>query len=446
MARETIPALTSLPPDEAVVPHVRDCIRSWREAGLEVLAFNHPAEIPRLRELYDVELVPVADTAAGVFGKHCVPITALAAWAAGHDGPVLIVNADIRLTLDSWELDRVRRVCDDGLCYLVRHNHTGDVARAARERFGIDAFLFLGRDAGRLAPSFLSMGQPFWDYWLLHVFAARGRPTYAVEFPAALHLSHQTRWAWDTWHRCALEFDRLTGALEGGATTLESCLAMSWRVRQGFDDRKIPVQQRPATIESWVRRTFGDARPKLFLELGAHRGTDTTWLADLPGVTLHAFEPDPRNHQPPRPNVTLHRAAIADRDGRGPLLLSRRGWGQEWTHSSSIKRPKNHLHRFPVTFGGAVDVELVTLDTFCRERGLDGVDFIWADVQGAEGELIRGGRQTLRRTRYLYTEYSDDELYEDQPTLTEILALLPDFRVVELWPEDVLLENRRLAS
>jgi FkbM family methyltransferase len=234
--------------------------------------------------------------------------------------------------------------------------------------------------------------------------------------------------------------------LEGGDRSLESCLAMSWRVRQSFDNRKIPVRQRPPAIEEWVQQTFGDPTTKLFLELGAHRGTDTTWLADIPGVTIHAFEPDPRNHQAPRHNVTLHRAAIAEHDGRGPLILSCHGWGQEWTHSSSIKRPKNHLHRFPVTFGDAVEVELVALDSFCRERGLDVIDFIWADVQGAEGDLIRGGLQTLRRTRYLYTEYSDDELYEDQPTLTEILALLPDFRVLELWPEDVLLENRSLPS
>ncbi|HYA09938.1 MAG TPA: FkbM family methyltransferase, partial [Gaiellaceae bacterium] len=177
-----------------------------------------------------------------------------------------------------------------------------------------------------------------------------------------------------------------------------------------------------------------------------HRGEDTAWLAELPGVVIHAFEPDPRNSQPPRSNLTLHRTAVADRDGRGPLLLSVEGWGQEWTHSSSIKRPKNHLQRFPVSFGDTVEVELVALDSFHRELGLDVVDFIWADVQGAEGEMVRGGRETLARTRYLYTEYSDHELYEGQATLAELLELLPDFRVLELWPEDVLLENRRLAA
>jgi hypothetical protein len=74
------------------------------------------------------------------------------------------------------------------------------------------------------------------------------------------------------------------------------------------------------------------------------------------------------------------------------------------------------------------------------------VDFNWADIQGAEGEMVRGGHDLLRRTRYLFTEYSDEELYEGQATLDELLALLPDYRVVELWPDDVLLENRAFTA
>jgi len=163
-------------------------------------------------------------------------------------------------------------------------------------------------------------------------------------------------------------------------------------------------------------------------------------------VTIHAFEPDPRNEQPPLKNVIVHRVAIAGADGRAEFLLSDRGWGQPWTHSSSLKRPKHHLQRYPVTFGQTIEVETVTLDSFSRRMGLSTVDFIWADIQGAEGDMVRGGLDALGRTHYLYTEYSDDELYEGQATLGDILAMLPDFRVVELWPDDVLLENNTLRG
>jgi FkbM family methyltransferase len=221
---------------------------------------------------------------------------------------------------------------------------------------------------------------------------------------------------------------------------------MAGRVREELDRATTPLAPRQFVIRDWVERRFRDGGAKTFLELGAHCGTDTAWLSQIPGVTIHAFEPDPRNEQPPRPNVTVHRAAVADVDGRAEFVLSRTGWGQVWTYSSSLKRPRNHLTRYPVTFGETIEVETLSLDTFAKRCGISTVDFIWADIQGAEGEMIRGGLDLLRRTRYLYTEYSDDEMYEGQPTLADILTMLPDYRVVELWPDDVLLENRAFSD
>jgi 2-O-methyltransferase len=441
--QSSIFALTSLPSSAESAPLIADCIASWRRAGLRVVAFNHPSELGRLASLYDADFAPVEETTINLFGKHFIPIKAMLDWAAERNAPALLINADIQLRLEEWEVKRLRRLADGGLLYFVRHNHDGDLARAERERHGIDAFLFHGSDVAQFPDSFLSMGQPGWDYWLPHMFLARGRPVYAVEFPAAFHRRHPLRWSWENWRRCAIEFARVTGELNGDQS-FEACVAMFTRVRQNFDRLRTASPQSPPRIREWVQQTFRRPGPKTFLELGAHQGDDTAWMAEIPGVTIHAFEPDPRNHQPPRPNVTLRRAAIADRDGSGSLILSEKGWGQEWTLSSSIKRPKNHLSRYPVTFGEAVEVEFITLDTFYRRQGLDFVDFIWADIQGAEGEMIRGGRDCLTRTRYLYTGYSDDELYENQATLKEILETLPDFRVLELWPDEVLLQNRNL--
>ncbi|MDT5267882.1 MAG: hypothetical protein QOH49_68 [Acidobacteriota bacterium] len=444
-AGERIFALTSLSPKPESAGLTRDCIASWRSAGLQVRAFNHPSEFGELSKLYDVEFVPVERTTAARFGGHFVPIKAMLDWAAQQNAPALLINADIRLQLAEWEVKRLRWLSDGGLCYFVRYNHDGDLRRAERERYGIDAFLFHGRDVAQSPDSFLSMGKPAWDYWLPHMFVTRNRPVYAVEFPAGFHRNHPLRWSWDEWLNCATEFARVTGE-QGGDKTFQSYVGMFQRLRDNFDRRRVALPQSPPRIKQWVQQTFSHNGHKTFLELGAHRGDDTAWMAELPGVTIHALEPDPRNNQTPRYNVTLHRAAIADRDGRGSLILSKEGWGREWTHSSSIKQPKRHLLRHPVTFGESVEVELVTLDTFCRRQGLDLIDFIWADIQGAEGEMIRGGRRSLARTRYLYTEYSDEELYEGQVTLSEILEMLPGFRVLELWPDDVLLENTELKS
>lgn len=203
-------------------------------------------------------------------------------------------------------------------------------------------------------------------------------------------------------------------------------------------------------IREWVEKTFAGpgAGPgaKLFLELGSHRGEDTKWLSEIDGVSVVAFEPDPRNVSAAElpPHATIVHAAISDMDGVAPFILSESGWGREWTFSSSLRKPKNHLTKFPVTFGRTIQVRTMRLDT-AHERLLAGraIDFIWCDIQGAEGDMIKGGGRALENTHYLYTEYSNEELYEGQPNLEALLEMVPDFRILKLWDSDVLLVNTK---
>jgi hypothetical protein len=82
------------------------------------------------------------------------------------------------------------------------------------------------------------------------------------------------------------------------------------------------------------------------------------------------------------------------------------------------------------------------LDTWFQSSGLDRIDFVWADVQGAEGDLILGGKETFNKhVKYFYTEYSNMELYENQLNLEQILQLLPTFNIVTQFEGDVLLKN-----
>jgi len=148
--------------------------------------------------------------------------------------------------------------------------------------------------------------------------------------------------------------------------------------------------------------------------------------------------------------VTVNYQAVSDRVGPRPFTLSTQGWGQEWTYSSSLKPPKNHIQKYPaVSFGKTIEVPSTTLDNYCAARGLGVVDLIWSEIQGAEGEMVRGAQRTLARTRYLYMEFSDEELYEGQISLAELLKLLPSYRVIEMWHGsnmNVLLQNTALSG
>lgn len=198
-------------------------------------------------------------------------------------------------------------------------------------------------------------------------------------------------------------------------------------------------------IHQWIQELLKDIKDPVIFECGANTGSDTVKLASIPGATVHAFEPEPRCDLSKMPqNVVVNKLAVSDKTGEATFNMSDAA-GHEWTYSSSLLPPKNHLaaHRH-VKFVRQVKVKTITLDEYCLANNIDHIDFLWMDVQGAEGKVFEGAEKILRKTRHIYTEYSNEEMYAGQPALPVILEILKVFEVVEIWPvepSNVLLSN-----
>lgn len=218
---------------------------------------------------------------------------------------------------------------------------------------------------------------------------------------------------------------------------------------------KIPIET--------IRQCVGTDSPTM-LEIGCNDGADTAkFLAAFPGISLYCFEPDPRpivefiqRIDLTDLRVTLIQAAIGDYYGTVKMYRSSGKPPNEPEHngdyhmSGSIFKPTGHLAMSPwVKFpeGHRLEVNLWTLDLWLSARPyIDVIDFIWADTQGAEAAMIRGGRETFpEKVRWLYTEYYQTPMYEGQPNLDEICKLLPDFDLHHLYGTDnALFRNRNL--
>lgn len=199
---------------------------------------------------------------------------------------------------------------------------------------------------------------------------------------------------------------------------------------------------------------IGKSNP-VILECGCHDGRDTEqFLAAFPDCSIHCFEPDLRpllRSDPPGfmcrfgtdSQVLLLNAAVSDTDGRAIMHRSSgtppgTRWNtNDWDHSSSLCRPTGHLAMSPwCTFPESkqLEVDTIRLDTWlAMHPQIRSIDLIWADVQGAEAMLIRGADRTLAVTRWFYTEFYDDPMYENQPNLAELQAMLPEFDLVAVY-------------
>lgn len=189
----------------------------------------------------------------------------------------------------------------------------------------------------------------------------------------------------------------------------------------------------------------------VILEIGANCGQTTIdFIENFPNALIHCFEPDPRCIRKFKAminskNVFLHEMAIGNIDGN---ITFNQSAGAEsidpegWDHSGSIKAPKAHLEMYPwVRFDTKIVVQIMRLDSWAKLNNITNVDFIWADVQGAEEDLILGGNDTLKKTRFFYTEYYDNECYEGQLKLDQLYQLLNQYLIVRRYSNDVLLQN-----
>lgn len=197
----------------------------------------------------------------------------------------------------------------------------------------------------------------------------------------------------------------------------------------------------------------------IILDVGANNGDQTNmFLEHFPQGQVFSFEPEPRAIAQFRRRVTNPRAILIEQAVGGEV--GRQVFHQSsgvhpdqreedtplgWDQSGSIKRPAYHLVAAPwVKFDSTIEVDVTTLDTWSAAENPGEIDLIWADVQGAEEEMIRGAVKTLTRTRLLYTEYSNVEMYQGQINLRSILQMLPAFELVRDYNGDVLLANTRL--
>jgi FkbM family methyltransferase len=131
----------------------------------------------------------------------------------------------------------------------------------------------------------------------------------------------------------------------------------------------------------------------VMLDVGANVGLHSIRIAWAKAfVCVYAFEPVAANYQVMRKNITRNhlesriepiRAAVGAEDGMVNILT---GYGTgNWIDAPYSDKLES--------------VQLVSIDSFLRQRGLQRVDLIKADVEGYELHVLRGAHRCLSDLR-----------------------------------------------
>jgi len=143
------------------------------------------------------------------------------------------------------------------------------------------------------------------------------------------------------------------------------------------------------------------ADARVVLDIGANAGFVALRLARAlqhSDAVVHAFEPVPSTYaelcenlalNTTRARVVPHQLALGERAGKVPFFVP--------AFHGSVAASARPL--FAEDQNREVAVEMSTLDDFAAQQHLERIDLLKCDVEGAELFVLRGGLETLERTR-----------------------------------------------
>jgi FkbM family methyltransferase len=161
--------------------------------------------------------------------------------------------------------------------------------------------------------------------------------------------------------------------------------------------------------QEWFRQRLRQGMT--VIDMGANVGFYTMLFAEIVGERgkVHAFEPDPFCHRILSDrirkltvqNVRLEAAALGSIDGDVTFHCSRRD------------RAENRVHPFDRAVAvDIVRVPQIRFDDYCRRHGIEEIDAVKMDVEGAEVSVLEGMRERLatRPPSWMWIEFSPDQL------------------------------------
>jgi len=168
-----------------------------------------------------------------------------------------------------------------------------------------------------------------------------------------------------------------------------------------------------------------------FVDVGANIGLYSLLAARIVGEEgrVLSFEPSPRERELLEDNIA--------RNGLSQVAIDGRALGDA-PNDGVVLHLADELHAGQNTLGSVVyenvrlaadvTVEMTTLDHAVRQSGLDKVDVVKIDVEGAEFAVLSGARDILRTMRpLLMMELQDLSLAAQGSGAREVLELLSGF-------------------
>ena len=173
-------------------------------------------------------------------------------------------------------------------------------------------------------------------------------------------------------------------------------------------------------------KKFKLALPRNFdlCDVGARWGIEHPWKFFRDVISVIGFEPDKEEYdslmKKKYSKDKIYSYALSNEKKNMSLNLTRnRGCASLYKPNYKFLNNYSDVSRFEIE--SKVNVEVTTIDNLYNDKILSNIDFIKLDVQGAELDILKGGKQFLYENILgVQVEVEFHSMYENQPLFSDV--------------------------
>lgn len=178
----------------------------------------------------------------------------------------------------------------------------------------------------------------------------------------------------------------------------------------------------------------------VLLDVGANVGKYTLALSrEFPGAKIISFEPNRNTFEILKQNVKGKAECI--NAGLGSEVKT----GKIYTYAENITSSHASIYSdvFEVFHEAAnvvgIDFEMITIDNFCTQRGIEHIDLLKIDTEGNELDVLKGSRKMLtgNRVKIIQFEFGECDVFS-RVFLRDFYEMLPNYRIYRLNSDSLI--------
>ena len=170
--------------------------------------------------------------------------------------------------------------------------------------------------------------------------------------------------------------------------------------------------------DRYILPDFKEEDPLKIVDCGGNIGEFSySCMLAYPNATYFVFEPSPlefkmlkKNHMKNKNKIDFVNTALGQQSGTIDFYVKSEG-----ADSSTIE---------PLHYEQTIQVPVVTLDDYFKDKARSVIDLLKLEAEGAEPEVLLGGTELLRRTRYVTVDWGPERGLSEETTLASVCNIL----------------------